>query len=46
VLHRLKDAAREGTLKALDWNLLSFEEKKISSKVRSSNDFVDHKAVP
>jgi precorrin-6B methylase 2 len=43
VLHRLKDTAREGTLKALDWNLLSIEEKKIRGKARLSDDFVDRK---
>jgi precorrin-6B methylase 2 len=43
ILRRFTDASREGALKTLDWNLLSFEGKKIGSKSHSSDAIVDQK---
>ncbi len=43
ILRRFTDASREGALKTLDWNLLSFEGKKIGSKAHSSDAIVDQK---
>jgi precorrin-6B methylase 2 len=41
VLRRFKDSSREGALKTLGWNLLSFEGKQIGSKAHSSGKVVD-----
>jgi precorrin-6B methylase 2 len=40
ILRRFKDASREGALKALDWNLVHFDGKKIGSKPHSSGAVV------
>lgn len=40
ILRRFKDDCREGALKTLNWNLLSFEGKKIGSKPHSSDTVV------
>jgi precorrin-6B methylase 2 len=41
ILRRFKDSSREGALKTLDWNLLSFEGKQVGSKAHSSGPVVD-----
>jgi precorrin-6B methylase 2 len=41
ILRRFKDSSREGALKTLDWNLLSFEGKQVGSKAHSSGAVVD-----
>ncbi|MCL1970084.1 MAG: hypothetical protein FWF66_01265 [Candidatus Bathyarchaeota archaeon] len=41
ILRRFTDASSEGALKILDWNLLSFEGKKIGSKPHSSDTIVN-----
>jgi SAM-dependent methyltransferase len=43
ILRRFKDSTREGAIKILDWNLLSFEGKKIGSKPHSSDNIIDKK---
>lgn len=43
VIRRFKDSFREGAMETLDWNLLTWEGKKVGGKPRTADNFLDRR---